>query len=96
MRKLKVCRILIPTFLLAVVMAGCSDPDKLAGSGNPGAPLTPPTVTTVTPPKREFRRLPQRRDCHRNIQQGDEPRDDQHHDIYLEWAQRKCDWDSFS
>ena len=49
MRKLKVSRVLIPTFLLAVVMAGCSDPDKLVGTGNPGAPLTPPTVTTVTP-----------------------------------------------
>jgi hypothetical protein len=50
MRKLKVCRIWIPTFLLAVVMAGCCGSGKLAGTGNPGDPLTPPTVTTVTPP----------------------------------------------
>jgi hypothetical protein len=35
---------------LAVVMAGCGDPDKNAGAGNPGSPLTPPTVTSVTPP----------------------------------------------
>jgi hypothetical protein len=50
MRKLKVSKIWIPAFLLAVVMAGCGDPDKNAGAGNPGAPLTPPTVTAVTPP----------------------------------------------
>jgi hypothetical protein len=50
MRKLKVCKIWIPAFLLALVMAGCSDPDKHAGTGSPGDPLTPPTVTTVTPP----------------------------------------------
>ena len=50
MRKLKVNTIWIPAFLLAVVMAGCSDPDKRAGTGGPGDPLTPPTVTAVTPP----------------------------------------------
>jgi hypothetical protein len=33
---------------LALVMAGCSDSDK--HSGNPGDPLTAPTVTSVTPP----------------------------------------------
>jgi hypothetical protein len=49
MRKLKVSKIWIPAFLLAVVMAGCNDPDKNAGAGNPGAPLTPPTVVSVTP-----------------------------------------------
>lgn len=38
----------IPVLLLAVLMGGCSDADK--GSGNPGDPLTPPTVTAVTPP----------------------------------------------
>jgi hypothetical protein len=48
MRKLKVSKIWIPAFLLAVVMAGCGDSDKSAG--NPGAPLTPPTVASVTPP----------------------------------------------
>ena len=47
---LKISKIWIPAFLLAVVMAGCSDGDKRAGTGNPGDPLTPPTVTAVTPP----------------------------------------------
>jgi hypothetical protein len=50
MLKLKVSKIWIPAFLLAVVMAGCSDPDKRAVAGTPGDPLTPPTVTAVTPP----------------------------------------------
>ena len=49
MRKLRVGRIWIPVCLLAAVLAGCGDPDKNAGSGNPGDPLTPPTVTAVTP-----------------------------------------------
>lgn len=49
MRISKVCKICIPAFLLALAMAGCSDPDKNAGTGNPGDPLTPPTVTSVTP-----------------------------------------------
>jgi hypothetical protein len=48
MRKWKVSNVWVPVFLLAVVMAGCSDGDKR--SGNPGDPLTPPTVTGVTPP----------------------------------------------
>jgi len=46
---LKISKIWIPALLLAVVMAGCSDGDKRAGTGNPGDPLTPPTVTAVTP-----------------------------------------------
>ena len=50
MRKLRAGRICIPAFLLAAVLAGCGDPDKNAGNGNPGDPLTPPTVTSVTPP----------------------------------------------
>jgi len=50
MHILKVSKIWIPAFLLAVVMAGCGDGDKRAGTGNPGDPLTPPTVTAVTPP----------------------------------------------
>ncbi len=50
MRTLKVGRILIPAFLLAVAMVACSDADKNAGAGNPGDPLTPPTVTVVSPP----------------------------------------------
>jgi hypothetical protein len=49
MRKLKVSKIWISAFLLAVVMVGCSDPDKNARAGNPGDPLTPPTVISVTP-----------------------------------------------
>jgi len=49
MSTLKVSKIFIPAFLLAVVMVGCSDSDKRAGTGNPGDPLTPPTVTVVTP-----------------------------------------------
>jgi hypothetical protein len=48
MRNLKIGKILIPAFLLTVAMFGCSDPD--ASSGGPGSPLTPPTVTSVTPP----------------------------------------------
>ncbi len=47
MRKSKVSEIWIQAFLLAVVMAGCSDADKNPGAGNPGAPLTAPTVTWV-------------------------------------------------
>ena len=49
MRNLKVSKIWIPAFLLAVLMAGCGDSDRNAGTGNPGNPLTPPTVTSVTP-----------------------------------------------
>ncbi len=48
MRTLKVSKIWIPAFLLAVLMAGCGDSDTTAGQ--PGNPLTPPTVTSVTPP----------------------------------------------
>jgi hypothetical protein len=50
MRKLKVSMFWIPAFLLTVLMAGCGDADKNAGTGNPGDPLTLPTVTVVTPP----------------------------------------------
>ena len=50
MRTLKVSKIWIPAFLLAVVLAGCGDPDKNSSASNPGAPLTPPTVIFVTPP----------------------------------------------
>ena len=49
MRKLKVSKIWIPAFLLAVVIAGCGDPDTNGGAGNPGGQLTPPTVLSVTP-----------------------------------------------
>ena len=49
MRKLKVGKIWIPAFLLAVALVGCGDPDKNAGAGNPGGQLTPPTVISVTP-----------------------------------------------
>ena len=47
MRKLMVSKIWISAFLLAVLVAGCSDADK--NPGNPGSPLTPPTVVSVTP-----------------------------------------------
>ena len=50
MHILKVSKIWIPAFVLAVVMAGCGDGDKRGGTGNPGDPLTPPTVAAVTPP----------------------------------------------
>jgi hypothetical protein len=49
MRKLKVSKIWIPAFLLAVLVAGCGDPDKNVGAGNPGGQLTPPTVLSVLP-----------------------------------------------
>ena len=47
MHKLVVIKIWIGVLLLAVLMAGCGDWDKNAR--NPGDPLTPPTVTSVTP-----------------------------------------------
>jgi len=48
MRKSKISRIWILAFLLAVVTAGCSDPDS--STGGPGSPTSGPTVTSVTPP----------------------------------------------
>jgi len=48
MRKLKVSKIWIPAFLLAVATAGCGDSDKSTGGAT--SPLTAPTVTSVTPP----------------------------------------------
>lgn len=50
MRTLKIRKIWISAFLLTALVAGCSDADKTAGAGKPGDPLTPPTVTLVTPP----------------------------------------------
>jgi hypothetical protein len=53
MHKPKVIKIWISAFLLAALVAGCSDSDKNANAGNagnPGNPLTPPTITSVTPP----------------------------------------------
>src|SRR5579859_352733 len=49
MRILKVCKIWIPAFLIALAIASCGDPDKNAGTGSPSDPLTPPTVISVTP-----------------------------------------------
>jgi hypothetical protein len=54
MRKVTVRKIWMLAFLTAVFVAGCGDADKnpgagSLGAGNPGAPLTPPTVTSVTP-----------------------------------------------
>src|ERR1700682_5543392 len=48
MRKLMVSKIWIWALLLTVLVAGCGDWDKNAR--NPGDPLTPPTLTSVTPP----------------------------------------------
>jgi hypothetical protein len=42
-------KIWFPAFLLLIVATGCSDPDKNSGAGNPGSPLTPPTVVSVVP-----------------------------------------------
>jgi len=50
MRKSKISEIWILAFLLVVALAGCGDPDKNSRASNPGDPLTPPTVTFVTPP----------------------------------------------
>ncbi|MGA2483394.1 MAG: ice-binding family protein [Candidatus Acidiferrales bacterium] len=52
MRKLTVSTIWISAFLLAFLVAGCSDPDANPNAGNPGAPLTPPAVLapSVLPP----------------------------------------------
>jgi hypothetical protein len=49
MRKLKASKIVVSAFLLTVFVIGCSDPDKNAGTGSPGDPLTLPTVPSVTP-----------------------------------------------
>jgi hypothetical protein len=50
MRKLMVSKTWIFALLLAVLAAGCGDPDKNANTANAGAPTTPPTVTNETPP----------------------------------------------
>ena len=52
MRKLTVSTIWISAFLLAFLVAGCSDPDANPNAKNPGAPLTPPAVLapSVLPP----------------------------------------------
>jgi hypothetical protein len=47
MRKFKIGQIWILAFFLAVLIAGCGDADKIS-LGNPQ--LTPPIVTSVTPP----------------------------------------------
>lgn len=50
MHNLKVSKIWMSAFLLLTVFViGCSDPDKNAATAGAGAPLTPPTVTSVTP-----------------------------------------------
>ncbi len=50
MRKLKVSKIWISVFVLALIATGRSDPDKNPNLAKPGNPLVPPTVTSVTPP----------------------------------------------
>jgi hypothetical protein len=49
MRKLKVSQIWVLAFVLAAAVAGCCGPSDDKGVGNPGAPLTAPTVTSATP-----------------------------------------------
>ena len=49
MRKLMVANNLVLASLMALVVAGCGDPDKNASAG-PGSPTSPPTVIAVTPP----------------------------------------------
>ncbi|HXM93796.1 MAG TPA: ice-binding family protein [Candidatus Dormibacteraeota bacterium] len=49
MHKVTVRKIWILAFLMAGFVAGCGDADKNPGAGNPGAPLTPPTVISITP-----------------------------------------------
>jgi ketosteroid isomerase-like protein len=48
MCKFKTGKISLAALLFAALVAGCADYDKNAG--NPGTPLTPPTITSVTPP----------------------------------------------
>jgi Ice-binding-like/Bacterial Ig-like domain len=48
MHILKISKIVISAFLLAVAVTGCGD-EKAASAGNPTDPLTLPTVTSVTP-----------------------------------------------
>src|SRR6266852_3654121 len=50
MRKSKTRKISLVEFMLVALIAGCRDLDKNANAGNPSDPLTPPTVTSVTPP----------------------------------------------
>jgi len=45
----KLRKIWLLPFLLALVLAGCSDSDKNAGALSPGDPLAAPTVISVTP-----------------------------------------------
>jgi hypothetical protein len=47
MGKLRVSKIWIAMFLMAILMVGCGDADKNSGAGGP---LSLPTVTSVTPP----------------------------------------------
>src|SRR6202166_2508913 len=47
MCKFKAGKISPIAFLLVALVAGCAN----YNAGNPGAPLTPPTVTSVTPPR---------------------------------------------
>src|ERR1700720_1677079 len=50
MRKFKAGKISFVAFILVALVAGCGDLDKNANAGNPSDPLTPPRVTSVTPP----------------------------------------------
>src|SRR6202166_4132888 len=50
MRKFKTGKISLVAFILVAFVAGCRDLDKNANAGSPSDPLTPPRVTSVTPP----------------------------------------------
>jgi hypothetical protein len=93
MRKLKVRKIWIPAFLLAVLIAGYGDSDKSTGGAT--SPLTPPTVTSVTPPTGSAVVCPNTPVI--NIQQGDEPSDDQYRYVHFGRTKRgERVWDSFA
>src|SRR5271155_4123230 len=49
MRNSRFTKLWIPAFLLAGLLAGCSDPDANSGANKPGNPTTPPAVTSVNP-----------------------------------------------
>ena len=50
MRSYNTHKVWFIAFLLLIIGVGCSDPDRNANAGNPNDPLTPPTVTSATPP----------------------------------------------
>ena len=88
MLKLKRTNLRTLALLSGALLAGCSDSDKNAGAGNPGDPLTPPTVLSVTPLKRGCRRLSQYRFHQRDLQQGHESRHG--HYVHIHFGPRQA------